>query len=385
MAKIKPRILIFIDWFLPGYKAGGPIQSCANLIEHLREEYDFLVITRDTDYCETEPYNTVMAGIWNQLAPYLQVYYVAKSDLKYSILKKVASEARPDIIFINGIYSFYFSVLPLRIAKLIGAKQVIVSSRGMLAPSAIQVKGGKKKWFLRFSKFIGLYSGVRFHATNNTEQGHIRKVLGQKQEVVIAPNLSKPFIGNGLAAKIKNRGELNLVSIARISPEKNTLFALQLLAQLKQDVLVHLDIYGPVYDEVYWQECQSLIRQLPEHIKVNYHGSIENALVECTLQQYHALLLPTRGENFGHIILESLAAGVPVLISDQTPWRNLQEKYVGYDLSLDNPQHFVEAIYTLAQMPNEEFCVTSAAAAAFAKEYMLDPAAVEKNRKLLSF
>ncbi|MBI9061941.1 MAG: hypothetical protein JEZ14_08115 [Marinilabiliaceae bacterium] len=46
----KKKILIFIDWFLPGYKAGGPVRSMANMVEYLMEEYDFFIVTRNTDY-----------------------------------------------------------------------------------------------------------------------------------------------------------------------------------------------------------------------------------------------------------------------------------------------------------------------------------------------
>ncbi|MBJ6119807.1 glycosyltransferase family 4 protein [Pontibacter sp. BT310] len=355
------------------------------MIEHLRDEYDFWVITRDTDYCETEPYTTVSAGSWNRLSTHLQVYYIAAPELKFSVLKKAAAEARPDIIFINGIYSLYFSVLPLRIAKLIGCNQVIVSSRGMLAPSAIQVKGGKKRWFLRIIKLIGLYSEVRFHATNSAEKEHILQVLDQEQEVMIAPNLAKTSIGNGLSEKLKRRGELNLVSIGRISPEKNTLFALQLLKHLKPAINLKLDIFGPVYDEAYWQECQFLIKQLPEQISVTYHGSIENNMVHTTLQKYHALLLPTKGENFGHVILESFAAGLPVIISDQTPWRYLRDKGIGYDLPLSAPESFINAIYELAEMPDEQYQKMAQAAFANAQEFITDPTILEQYRALFRF
>ncbi|MEM9024054.1 MAG: hypothetical protein AAGB22_09950, partial [Bacteroidota bacterium] len=62
----RPRVLLFADWFLPGYKAGGPIRSCANLIAQLQDSYEFLVVTRDTDYCETTPYPEVTSNAWNE-------------------------------------------------------------------------------------------------------------------------------------------------------------------------------------------------------------------------------------------------------------------------------------------------------------------------------
>ena len=58
--------------------------------------------------------------------------------------------------------------------------------------------------------------------------------------------------------------------------------------------------------------------------------------------------LPSFSENFGHAINEALSVGVPVLISDKTPWRNLQEKGMGWDLSLDNRRAFIEVIEAMA-------------------------------------
>ena len=45
-------------------------------------------------------------------------------------------------------------------------------------------------------------------------------------------------------------------------------------------------------------------------------------------------VLPTKTENFGHAIYESMACGLPVLISDKTPWHNLEKNKAGFDLSL---------------------------------------------------
>ncbi|MFZ9090683.1 MAG: glycosyltransferase, partial [Planctomycetaceae bacterium] len=59
---------------------------------------------------------------------------------------------------------------------------------------------------------------------------------------------------------------------------------------------------------------------------------------------------PTQGENFGHAIFESLAVGTPVLISDQTMWRELAAQSAGWDLSLDDLSSFSEALQEFARM-----------------------------------
>jgi glycosyltransferase involved in cell wall biosynthesis len=54
--------------------------------------------------------------------------------------------------------------------------------------------------------------------------------------------------------------------------------------------------------------------------------------------------MPTLGENFGHIFLEALAAGCPLMISDRTPWLELEAKGIGWDLSLDKPEVWIEKL-----------------------------------------
>ena len=53
------KVLIFIDWFAPGYKAGGPITSNVNIVEHLSDKLDFYVITSSFDYHATAPYKNL--------------------------------------------------------------------------------------------------------------------------------------------------------------------------------------------------------------------------------------------------------------------------------------------------------------------------------------
>ncbi|MBN8497849.1 MAG: hypothetical protein J0M32_13465 [Candidatus Accumulibacter sp.] len=73
-------------------------------------------------------------------------------------------------------------------------------------------------------------------------------------------------------------------------------------------------------------------------------------LVHTVLPGYDRFFLPPFSENFGHAINEALSVGVPVLISDKTPWRNLQEKGMGWDLPLDNRRAFIEVIEVIEAM-----------------------------------
>src|SRR5664279_4927636 len=100
----KKKVLIFIDWFSPGYKAGGPISSNINMIDGLRDEFEFFVITRNTDYCETIPYSQIVSDKWNTMPNGTSVYYISKEQLSFSSLVKITRSFSFDKVFVNGIY-----------------------------------------------------------------------------------------------------------------------------------------------------------------------------------------------------------------------------------------------------------------------------------------
>lgn len=381
-----PRILIFIDWYLPGFKAGGPISSCVNLVNHLKQEYQFYIITRDTDYTSDLPYASVISDSWNEVDG-TQVYYLSEKSLNSRNIWALIKEVDPDLVYVNGIYSFYFSILPVIFSKLLGYRNILVAGRGMLAPSAIQVKGIKKKLFFKLARRFNFYKGITFHATNTREEADIQAVLGNNVNIRVAPNLPEFTDGRELkkAYQTKVSGELKLVSIARIAPEKNTRFALEVLKSYEGEPHITFDLYGPIYSEAYWQECEVLIAQLPETIAVTYKGSLEKSLVHPTLQQYHALFMPTKGENFGHIILECFTAGCPVLISDQTPWMNLYENALGYDLPLTDKTAYHTALTDLVLMSQEEYDLLADSAYKFAAAYIQNRKHVDANKALFKF
>jgi hypothetical protein len=378
-----PKILIFIDWYLPGFRAGGPIQSCANLVSHLKHDFDFFIITRNVDYTASKPYDSIKSNSWNDVKG-AKVYYLPEKEINYKIIKRLINEAKPDVIYINGIYSFYFSILPLVISKILGYHKILIACRGMLAPSAIEVKGFKKKLFLKFAKLVNLYSKAIFHATNIKETVDIRTALGDNIQVRVAPNLPEALDELDLTInhRTKTPGELLLVSIARISQEKNLLFALNLLSSYSGNGKIMFDLFGPIYDESYWKDCERIIVQLPSNINVTYKGILLKEKVHSTLQNYHILFMPSKGENFGHIILESFMAGSPVLISDQTPWVGLYEKAVGYSIPLDNVDAYHTALDEVLQLNQYEYDQLSCNAYSFALSYNRDKSNLVANKAL---
>ena len=168
MESNKPRILIFTDWYLPGYKAGGPIKSCVNLVALLHSRFEFFVVCSDRDYLEQRPYPNTEPGAFRPVGE-AQVCYLSPEEENYRQIADLIKALSPDRVYINGLFSRTYSIFPLLAAKRL-KKRVIVSPRGMLAPGALAIKSLKKKVFLSGISMLGGYRNVEFHATDATEE-----------------------------------------------------------------------------------------------------------------------------------------------------------------------------------------------------------------------
>jgi len=370
------KILITIDWFLPGTNSGGPVRSYANLIEHLNEGFEFLIVTRNSDFGSSEAYTGIIPNQWTRFNAYTQVFYCSPDFLTRSNLKTLFQETTYDVAYTNGIYSWYFSILPLLLIK---NKEVIVSARGMLNPQAFSVKRFKKQSFIKMANFFGLYKNVRFHATNAEEANFIERLIKAHKGISVAPNLPRK-LDTTTKTQVVKQLPTRFVNLARVSVEKGTLTMIKAFNHITAPAV--LDVYGPIYDDAYWTKCQFEIENLPAHIEVNYKGIIQSEDVPAILSQYDFFVLLSEGENFGHAILEALSVGLPVLISDQTPWRHLTEAQVGWDLNLKNEDALSGAFQTAVQMGDLDYKIWSEAAFVYAKTFIENPTVLEQNKAL---
>lgn len=370
----KKKVLVFIDWFLPGYRAGGPITSMKQMIENLHKELDFFVICRNTDYQSEVEYDFPCEK-WVDQGTY-QSYFVKESNLGKDVINKVVASQNFDIFYINGMYSKFFSILPLQILKN-DHRSKIVAPRGMLAPSAMAIKPIKKKAFLALSKIKGWHKSVLFHATNLQEKEYITSVFKNAQ-VHVASNLGPSQSDRKPLDKMA--GELKLIFLGRIAPEKNTLLAIQALKGLSGKKVI-LDIVGETYDQAYFQLCKNEANQFSDHIQVNFVGSMSPNLIPGKLQSYHYMFLPSKGENFGHSILESLMCGVPVIISDQTPWTHCEREGVGF-VNINEQEQIQMSLKRLMAQNHQDYDKVCMKVKEFAQKYVKKSEAIDQTKAL---
>ncbi|QYA24390.1 glycosyltransferase [Gramella sp. MT6] len=343
----KPTILILVGYYIPGFKAGGPLRTILHLVEHLSEDYNFKIICRDRDLGDINSYNGVKTDKWVKRGQ-SEIFYLSPQNLTFKYINNIIKKTSHDILYLNSFFDPVFTIKPLlgRKFKLFPNKKLILAPRGEFSPEALKLRTAKKRAWIFIANILGVYKNITFQASSVFEESDIRRISSfGKSEIKIALDLPSKITPKLSSSKKKGfylDETLKLIFLSRISPMKNLDYALKILSNVKRKLV--LDIYGPIEDSEYWDECRKIISRHPANIVVSYKGSINPQVVPRTFLKYDLFILPSRGENYGHVIAESLSAGTPVLISNKTPWKNLEFEGLGWDCDLEKPHDFVTII-----------------------------------------
>ncbi|MCW2118500.1 glycosyltransferase [Flavobacterium sp. 7A] len=248
----------------------------------------------------------------------------------YSLLKEFRNyleEEKPDIVHINGIWSpqnWGFQ----KVAQQLNIK-VILSPHGMLEPWIINHNPWKKKLAMALYQKKAIQNADYLHATAAMEEKSI-KALGFSNPLVIIPN----FIDTSEIKEVKvEYGSKKIIFISRIHPKKG--IELLLEAWRKLDT-THwsLEIAGNG-DQSYIDELKQSSNDL---LNVHFVGPQYGEKKWEFIKSADIMVLPTHSENFGIVVVEALAVGVPVLTTKGTPWEDLELFNCGWwiDLSVLN-------------------------------------------------
>jgi glycosyltransferase involved in cell wall biosynthesis len=368
-----PKVLISIPWFTPAFRAGGPIQSVLNMVNSFDNSLHYNIICGDTDI-ENVKLDLVDTNKWIEFNKQTKVHYTPAKNRVINLLN-LYKKTNADVLFIIGIYSFYFTIIPILFSR---SSRIVLSVRGMLHPPALQQKSLKKKIYLGFLKPILKLKKVSFHATDEDEALHIRKIIGVDATVWVAPNIPK-LIEPTSSPKVS--GSLKILTVALVSPMKNYLKILQALSECKEDIIY--DICGPIFDANYWLECKEVIRGLPSNIKVTYHGAVAPESLTPFYQNADVFICPSQSENFGHAIFEAFSAGLPVITSNNTPWNNLEELTIGLNIN-PTKEAIIKSLQHFILINNDEFLKWKSNAANFARKSILIESAKEKYLNMFS-
>jgi glycosyltransferase involved in cell wall biosynthesis len=248
--------------------------------------------------------------------------------------------------------------------------KIIVAPRGEFSKGALNIKRLKKSIYITYSKLNNFYKRVLFHASNEREKEDILKIF-PNSNIIVAADLIKLPQTDYKQSYNKESNKLRLCFISRIVPIKNLLHAIAVVHKLKEiNVDIIFDIYGTKDDMNYWRKCENTIQALKLNNSIKYINELLPDEIYKTASKYDLLLLPTKGENFGHIIFESLSVGTPVIISNNTMWHSIENFYRhSFSYDIDKIDVVVEYLFRFKDINGKEYRKISEFAKGFAKEF----------------
>ena len=343
------RVVSFAGAFLPGYRGGGPIKSMKYLLDTAPANVTVTLVAGDRDLGDARPYPG-LSGQWRDYGRHRIFYLNWRNPRHWARIVRAIRADRADLLYLNSCFSPFFSIVPLVLhhLSLLPTGRVVLAPRGEFSPGALDIKGTKKRTFIRATRSLLYNRGILWHASTEMEARDIRRI--HPNATVLS---SVDSVGDEPMERVLSSTQIpSLVFIGRVSPKKNLLFALQLLE--RTGIEATFDIYGPLEDTSYWRQCQEVIARLGPQTRVKYRGELTADLVCSVFSHYDAFLFPTYGENFGHVIPEALSSGCLVLCSDATPWSDLLEAGSGAAIPLSSVESWERTLVTLASQTPQE-------------------------------
>ncbi|MEE0040551.1 MAG: glycosyltransferase family 4 protein [Blautia sp.] len=353
-------IVIFIGGYLPGKKYGGPVTSLENFTNQLHDNYDIRIICSDHDFKENDRYKGITDG-WNQVG-FAKVFYTNERDYNEEKFHEIIKDFSNDIVmfYLSGIYYIKMNYAAIRLARKLSIP-VLLAPRGDLMKNSITMKSKakmiKKLTFLMFCKCTNLFKDIYFQSTSDEETDGLHKYLAiSDNQIFQMPNM--PVMKHERTNHIKKEDEIRIVFISRLMVKKNPLLALKAVQNIDDKYKVQFDLFGPKEDEEYWQECSTLIDTInstKKNIEVTYKGALDPQAAKRVYDTYDCFLFPTRSENYGHVIVEALFSGCPVVLSKgTTPFDDCSNRG-GYIADLSRITEFTKHLENIAKMNQEEY------------------------------
>jgi glycosyltransferase involved in cell wall biosynthesis len=377
-------VLIVTGGFPPAFRWGGPARSISAITERLGSEFAFVVVASAFDLGQPEPLPGIDPDVWARRCN-ADVFY-SSSRAPVVRIFRLGRRRQTDLLYLNSFFSVRYSLLPL-LAFRLGCRRVrvLVAPRGELSDGAMTHHAFRKRSFIALFRLFRLQHAVMWHASTGVEAGEIRRAFVEDRgsrplEVGVAIDLFSEQNDNEGVSLQRFAESPRIVFFSRIDPKKNLHGLLASLRHVSEPV--DLTIAGPVSNDGYWRACAKEIDALRGSHTIRIAGAIEPSEVHRFLEGFALFVLPTLGENYGHVIREALAAGTPAIVGRDTPWGDIESSKAGWLCDPDSPQSIADRINLFLTTSTEERILMSQAATQLVSTLQQDGEGVGANRRL---
>jgi glycosyltransferase involved in cell wall biosynthesis len=345
-----PKVLHVSPSYPPAWHIGGPVESVYQFSRHVaRAGAHVRVLTTDYDG-HARPLSENARRRFES-DERLEVRYCARlvgesvSSELLSCLARYVGWA--DVVHLHATFSF--PTIPTLVAARVLNRPVVWTPHGALQRWRDSRRAAAKRAWERICRAVAPAKLV-LHATSDEEAVESLERFGDATAVVIPNGVEAP----ARVERAAPNGRLRLGFIGRIEPIKgieNLLDACRLLSS-RGSPAYSLTVAGfghPAYE----QSLHERVRASGLERDVEFVGEVRGDAKLAFFREADIVVVPSHTENFGLVVAEALAHGVPVVASRGTPWRRIEEKGCGLWVSND-PASLADAIQRLSRMPMAE-------------------------------
>lgn len=308
-------------------ESGGPSRSVPALVQALAEAgNEITIVSLDYGHRESRPLapdhgrvvtrwircrgSRRLPGIWS-------VRFARQ-------LHRVIRDGQIDLLHDTGAW-LPTNWLAARVAAQTGTP-LILSPRGMLAGWSMRFKAARKAFAWHAFERSAVRSAALLHVTAESEAQELR-ALGFDNPIAMIPNgIELPPVG--LRRDGRGGDRRTLLFLSRIHPKKGLEMLIEAWSRLPRTGW-RLVVAGPA-EPRYRQGLCELADRLGVATSIEFVGAVEGETKWRTYRNADLFVLPSYNENFGLVVGEALAAGVPVVLSRHVPWPGVEERRCGW-------------------------------------------------------
>ena len=356
---LRPDALVVhaTPYFAPAFVYGGPPRSILGLCEALTEQQLRIHVVTTTANGDRELSPHERKGQWSSG---MSVTYLDRcapvSRFNARGLAATLHELLPNaaLVHIHGCWN----ALSWRVARacLAGGVPYVLSPRGMLSPWSFTHHAKRKKlWYAAIDRRV-LANATGVHATSEGEASELRALMPQLRIAVVANGIemSPPVTADRVAAfrsafGIPQTSQV-LLYAGRLHPKKGLEILFDAFARVGQRAPgVYLVLAGPL-DAEYAPTFNGLVAAHPFRDRIVMTELLDRGQLEAAYAAASVFAFPSRSENFGLTVAEAMAAGVPIVVSRDTFWEDIQAAGAGFFVE-GTASAFAHAIESLLSDP----------------------------------
>jgi glycosyltransferase involved in cell wall biosynthesis len=269
--------------------------------------------------------------------PYLSFRQIRAA---WSVLKKA------DVVHLNTL--FLPSAYLIGLIAVVSGKKTVLSVRGELDPAALIYRTKLKKIMIWMLNKVS--PKIHFHATCKEEVDYIRDHFPTTAGTFLIPNYME------LPIRVERKPGNYLLYIGRLHPKKaidRLIEAVGQSARFRQSDYI-LKIVGSPDKPGYTEQLQQQVSKLKLTGRVEFVGPVVGEAKQQLYADAFATFLPSHSENFGNVVIESMAQGTPVVASFGTPWQLLETHGAGFWVE-NSPEELSRVIDHLLSLSTEEY------------------------------